>query len=73
MEILGPVTAVAVADSLSIRESEILPALAALEKEGFVLRGHFTGSKDLEWCDRRLLARIHRATLDRLRTNFLAR
>ena len=29
--------------------------------------GHFSGSAQLEWCDRRLLARIHRATLDRLR------
>ncbi len=43
-------------------------ALAALEREGVVLRGRFTpGATTLEWCDRRLLARIHRYTLDRLR------
>jgi ATP-dependent helicase Lhr and Lhr-like helicase len=43
-------------------------ALGALEHEGFVLRGHFTPRvADLEWCERRLLARIHRYTLDRLR------
>ena len=43
-------------------------ALAALEREGVVLRGRFTpGATILEWCDRRLLARIHRYTLDRLR------
>jgi len=43
-------------------------ALAALEGEGFVLRGRFSpGLGETEWCERRLLARIHRATLDRLR------
>ncbi len=43
-------------------------ALAALEGEGVVLRGGFTPEADtLEWCDRRLLARIHRYTLNRLR------
>ena len=37
-------------------------ALAQLESEGRILRGRFTdagGNGDLEWCDRRLLARIH--------------
>jgi ATP-dependent Lhr-like helicase len=43
-------------------------ALLALENEGRILRGWFTpGSRVLEWCDRRLLARVHRYTLDRLR------
>src|SRR5207244_2071439 len=43
-------------------------ALGALEHEGFVLRGRFTpGVAVVEWCERRLLARIHRYTLDRLR------
>jgi ATP-dependent Lhr-like helicase len=43
-------------------------ALAALEHEGFALRGRFTAGVDgIEWCERRLLARIHRYTLDRLR------
>jgi ATP-dependent Lhr-like helicase len=44
-----------------------------LEAGGYVLRGHFTPGLDApqggaaeEWCDRRLLARIHRYTLDRL-------
>ena len=40
--------------------------LAALEAEGFV-RGRFTPGPDDEWCERRLLARIHRYTLERLR------
>ena len=42
--------------------------LIALESEGVVLRGWFSpGGREEEWCDRRLLARIHRATLERLR------
>ena len=40
----------------------------ALEAEGFVLRGKFhPNATEQEWCDRRLLARIHRLTIDRLR------
>jgi ATP-dependent Lhr-like helicase len=49
-------------------ESEISTALITLESEGAVLRGSFTGTRELEWCDRRLLARIHRYTLNRLRS-----
>ena len=67
METLGPVTAEDVARSMGLADSEAQEALLALEKEGFVLRGRFSGSEAIEWCDRRLLARIHRATLDRLR------
>jgi ATP-dependent Lhr-like helicase len=69
--ILGPVTANALAAPLGIPGDEALVALAALEGEGVVLRGQFTpearSSQTLEWCDRRLLARIHRYTLNRLR------
>ena len=67
LETLGPVTVEAVAGSMGLAAAEVEPAVAALEKEGFALRGHFTGSQAVEWCERRLLARIHRATLDRLR------
>jgi len=63
--ILGPTTASALADSLGIGEAEVDAALLKLESEGVVLRGHFSGKN--EWCDRRLLARIHRYTLNRLR------
>jgi ATP-dependent helicase Lhr and Lhr-like helicase len=42
-------------------------ALAQLEAEGQILRGQFTSSSELEWCHRRLLARIHRLTIGRLR------
>ncbi len=44
-------------------------ALEQLELSGVVLRGRFTSaaSDELEWCERRLLARIHRLTLEGLR------
>ena len=68
LECLGPVTSVGLADSLGLPESDISYALGGLENEGFVFRGHFTvGHQGLEWCERRLLARVHRYTLDRLR------
>jgi ATP-dependent helicase Lhr and Lhr-like helicase len=69
LEGLGPTTAAALAESLGVRRSTIESALAALEGEGFVMRGRFTPglTDEIEWCERRLLARIHRYTLDRLR------
>ena len=74
LEGLGPVTATAIADSLGLPASKINIALAALEAEGFALRGRFgpeaapgSGSAEEEWCERRLLARIHRYTVKRLR------
>ncbi len=69
MEYLGPATATSLAAMLSLGEGEVTSALARLEGEGAVLRGQFTpGLRAEEWCDRRLLARIHRYTLDRLRS-----
>jgi ATP-dependent Lhr-like helicase len=41
------------------------PLLYELERDGAVLRGRFEGRPG--WCDRRLLARIHRYTVERLR------
>lgn len=68
MEIIGPSTITDLAAHLSLPVKEIEAALLALEAEGFILRGKFRpGAKELEWCDRRLLARIHRLTLTRLR------
>ena len=71
MEYLGPATAVELAALLALGAAEVTSALARLEGEGIVLRGRFTPGADAgteEWCDRRLLARIHRYTLDRLRS-----
>jgi ATP-dependent Lhr-like helicase len=68
LSITGPATAQGLAASLQIGVGETDAALQALEGEGVVLRGSFTASaRELEWCDRRLLARIHRYTLNRLR------
>jgi ATP-dependent Lhr-like helicase len=68
MEISGPVTNHQLAGYFSVPETQIEAALLALEAEGFVLRGKFhPQARDLEWCDRRLLARIHRLTINRLR------
>ena len=96
---LGPVTATQLAAGIGVDRGSVRAALAALENEGFVLRGDFTGSghqgipratgpatpgrdsgrepagagpgperePEPEWCERRLLARIHRYTLSRLR------
>jgi ATP-dependent helicase Lhr and Lhr-like helicase len=63
--LLGPTTAAELAQSLSIPSADAEAALLALESEGVVLRGQF--SAPLQWCDRALLARIHRYTLNRLR------
>jgi len=65
----GPVTAQILGDVLGIASQEIEQALLRLEASGSVLRGQFTGASgnEIEWCDRRLLARIHRLTLGALR------
>jgi ATP-dependent Lhr-like helicase len=64
----GPVTARAIASAAGVPPPRIHAALAALEREGFALRGRFTpGIDEEEWCERRLLARIHRYTVKRLR------
>lgn len=66
LEGLGPVTAAAIASSLNLPQSDIDIALAALQAEGFAMRGQFSMNAE-EWCERRLLARIHRYTVKRLR------
>src|SRR5262245_26403712 len=67
LSILGPTTALGLAESFGVSEDDATAGLIALETDGAVLRGRFTGIDGLEWCDRRLLARIHRYTLNRLR------
>src|SRR5438034_223211 len=68
MEVSGPMTISGLENILSLPRSEIDAGLVGLESEGFVLRGKFhPNAVEQEWCDRRLLARIHRLTIDRLR------
>ncbi|HSC65001.1 MAG TPA: helicase-related protein, partial [Caldimonas sp.] len=68
---LGPATAESIAVPLGLARSEVEIALLALQAEGHVLQGRFTPLRpvdaDAEWCERHLLARIHRYTLKRLR------
>jgi ATP-dependent Lhr-like helicase len=70
----GPVTANQLGEVLALAAPDIEQALLRLESSGVVLRGRFTGTPadaialgSTEWCERRLLARIHRLTLGRLR------
>ncbi len=66
---LGPVTPTALAAPLGLEPGVIAAALAALESEGAILKGRFLpGLNDEQWCDRRLLARIHHSTVRRLRS-----
>ena len=67
---LGPTPAAKLATTLDLPPVEIEAALLALEREGTVMQGHFTpdpATSDVEWCERYLLARIHRYTINRLR------
>lgn len=75
VECVGPVTAARLACDFGLNVHDVARGLAALESQGVVLRGRFTGSattsvqdeESLEWCERRLLSRIHRLTLEGLR------
>ncbi|HEY5810987.1 MAG TPA: hypothetical protein VIT67_23650, partial [Povalibacter sp.] len=77
LEGLGPVAAQTIADSVGAPLPDIDAALLALEAEGTAMRGQFESFSDPnptphtpsppQWCDRRLLARIHRYTVKRLR------
>lgn len=68
MELSGPITIAMLAEKLAFTAEEVESALLRLEAKGEVLRGHFRNpSGEIEWCNRRILARIHRATLGHLR------
>jgi len=80
---VGPISSAQLAQLLGVPEGEINKALLRMEAAGSILRGRFTdatprtavsASQDqtalqdhIEWCDRRLLARIHRLTVGTLR------
>jgi ATP-dependent Lhr-like helicase len=82
MSHLGPVTATQLGEILGIPASEISGVLLRMEASGTILRGNFSGTAsrarvpaphepntepEIEWCERRLLARIHRLTVATLR------
>jgi ATP-dependent Lhr-like helicase len=64
LDLSGPVTAAELADRCALPASKVAIGLAALEQAGFVLQGRFTDPdstdpETVEWCARRLLARMH--------------
>jgi ATP-dependent Lhr-like helicase len=69
MQHTGPVTVGDLGSVLGLASADGEKAMLRLEAAGAVLRGQFTDSApgETEWCDRRLLARIHRLTLGSLR------
>ena len=81
MSHLGPATAGELGEMLGFPEAEVEKGLLRMEASGAILRGNFTGAAsragvpaphghvppEHEWCDRRLLARIHRLTVATLR------
>ncbi|MBW2282209.1 MAG: hypothetical protein JRG82_15840, partial [Deltaproteobacteria bacterium] len=68
LSLLGPVTPATLAARLGLKEDAVSAALARLEARGVALRGRFELDVPGEqFCDRALLARIHRYTLARLR------
>lgn len=75
LEGLGPVTALQLAQPLGLDVARINQVLLSLQQEGFVVQGRFSNQENSnkeigkeEWCERRLLARIHRYTISRLRS-----
>jgi ATP-dependent helicase Lhr and Lhr-like helicase len=67
---LGPTTASEIGDLLGLPATEIEKALLRMESSGAILRGSFRTAAiapETEWCERRLLARIHRLTVATLR------
>ncbi len=64
----GPLPVKTIAQALNLPAASIEQTLMRLEAEGYVMRGRFTPhATEEEWCERHLLARIHRYTVKRLR------
>ncbi len=64
----GPLPVALIARPLALPASAVAAALVRLENQGYVMRGRFSaGAVEEEWCERHLLARIHRYTVKRLR------
>ena len=72
LELVGPVTETALRVGLDLPAGDIRAALLALESQGSIMRGRFSGGREEEWCERRLLIRIHRYTRDRKRNEIQA-
>ncbi|HEX3430616.1 MAG TPA: hypothetical protein VHT03_06990, partial [Rhizomicrobium sp.] len=75
LQITGPVTSAAIAAQLGVDPTAVFQQMVHLESSGTILRGVFEGrhgresvpDTEIEWCERRILQRIHRRTLATLR------
>ena len=72
LQLLGPVTARSFSARLALSAAEVYQAFVAMEVQGLLMRGAFergptAEDHDVEWCERRILQRIHRLTLGTLR------
>jgi len=72
LQILGPTTAQAFAATLQLDPASVYKAFLAMEMQGLLMRGTFEASTttvehEIEWCERRILQRIHRLTVSTLR------
>jgi ATP-dependent helicase Lhr and Lhr-like helicase len=73
LEGLGPIRESELATLFECTTNQIQAALLALENEGYAMRGHFTSKhEEIEWCERGLLARMHRYTMKSLRQEIQA-
>jgi ATP-dependent Lhr-like helicase len=74
LQLLGPTTAYALGERLNIAPRSLHQAFLAMEMQGLAMRGVFENARPaddepfaIEWCERRILQRIHRLTLRSLR------
>ncbi len=72
LQILGPTTANSLADTLHLDPASIHQAFLTMEMQGLLMRGAFESPAteelhEIEWCERRILQRIHRRTVATLR------
>lgn len=73
MQILGPATARSIAETFGLDANAVFAQMVLMESQGVILRGVFENGRsvqhdiDIEWCERRLLQRIHRNTVGSLR------
>lgn len=68
MQILGPISTNVLAEKLSLNAALVHQSFIAMEVQGLLMRGSFEKSAtedecETEWCERRILQRIHKLTL----------
>lgn len=67
LELSSPITQTQLAAQLGLSEADIYAALLRLQHEGFVMQGEIINDGQIHWCERRLLARLHRYALSQAR------